>query len=105
MCGLIGMTIFTMHEEWNVKYNYDGTGQYFADYWWIEPTHSMVNGVFFNIEMWYRWSYGMGWAAGGFAIFTFIVSILSDLTRNLNAHRRDQYNDDELMITTIHVPN
>ena len=87
-----------MYEAWNIRFDFDGSGRYFANYWWIEPENSMVNGVFFNIELWYRWSYGMGWGGAGMAIFTFVVAVLSDLTRNIAA--RNQYDDNALMLNS-----
>lgn len=94
LLGLAGLIIFTVHEQWNVAFNYDGSSQYFADYWWLEPDHSIVNNVFFKIELWYRWSFGLGWGGVGMSLFTFIVSLLSDVTRRFV--NRDEIFDDDM---------
>jgi len=95
ICGMAALTRFTQHEEWNLFYNYDGGGGYHADYWQIEPTVFHVNGVLFSTEVWYRWSFGLAWGGVGMCIFTFIVALLSDLTRILAA-RAQRYNNQEM---------
>lgn len=76
---MTALTIFTKHQHWSIQYAYS-SGQYFALHWSVEPTESIVDGVFFKIETWLRWSYGIAWGGSVMAIFTLIAAILSDLT-------------------------
>ena len=77
---MTALTIFTLNFQYSVQYAYSG-GRYFAIYWSLEPTESIVDGVFFKIETWLRWSYGVGWGGFVMTVFTFVTSILSDLTQ------------------------
>ena len=43
----------------------------------------MVDGVFFKIEIWLRWSFAVGWAGAAMSVFTFITAVLADLTRGV----------------------
>ena len=68
-----------MHSQWSVQYSYSA-GRYYATHWQLEPEESIVDGVFFKIETWLRWSYGAGWGGVAMAVFTMVTAILSDLT-------------------------
>ena len=67
----------------SIQYSYSA-GKYYAMYWSKTPTHSMVNGVFFNIELWYRYSFGIGWGGAALTVLAFITSLLADLTNTRN---------------------
>lgn len=76
---MTALAIFTRNFQYSVQYAYSG-GRYFATYWSLEPTESIVDGVFFKIETWLRWSYGVGWGGVVMAVFTLVTAILADLT-------------------------
>ncbi|XP_066925415.1 uncharacterized protein [Clytia hemisphaerica] len=92
ICGLLvllsgvlaiaALAIFSQHFEWSVEYAHTA-GRYYATHWHKQPDHSMVDGVFFKIEIWLRWSFAVGWAGAAMSVFTFITAVLSDLTRGV----------------------
>ena len=77
---MAALSIFSQHFEWSVEYAYSG-GRYYATHWRIQQDFSMVDGVFFKIEIWLRWSFAVGWAGAAMSVFTFLIAVLSDLTR------------------------
>lgn len=80
---MAALAIFSEHFDWSVEYAYS-SGRYYATHWHVQADHSMVDGVFFKIEIWLRWSFAVGWAGAAMSVFTLVTAVLSDLTRGVN---------------------
>lgn len=80
---MTALAIFSENFDWSVDYAF-ASGRYYATHWHQQPDHSMVDGVFFKIEIWLRWSFAVGWAGAAMSVFTFVMAILADLTRGVS---------------------
>lgn len=76
----MALVIFTEHHQMSIQFAYVA-GKYYALYWHEEPEESIINGVFFKIELWLRWSYMLGWCGFGFSLFCLIVAVINDSIR------------------------
>lgn len=78
LCALIGLSIFTAHKRYGVKYIYGG-GEFFAQYWEEVQPIAVINGGEYKVETWLRWSYGVGWGGVGWTFFALLCAICADL--------------------------
>ena len=72
--AIIGLSIFSAHFDWKVRYSYSGTIPYATG--WEVVTRKSSSSQVIRVETIYQWSYGIGWGGVVWTFFGLLVAII-----------------------------